>query len=153
MFSQGRRFSLLQQHRPSSMLQPPLRLPAAPGERELYSGAPGFMWGDQKQQVMETAGPVGWLWPGGSGKMVSGPSGLHCHFLFLYPFTLFFFLLSFYPSLPSSTAPAFLPESLPPIENRWVSSKSEVAALCPCKSSRQHIWHTFSHSWGLKYAF
>ncbi|TNN82523.1 hypothetical protein EYF80_007358 [Liparis tanakae] len=44
------------------------RLPCGQ-ERELYSGAPGFMWGNQKQQVMETAGPVGWLWPGGSGKM------------------------------------------------------------------------------------
>lgn len=31
--------------------EPPLRLPAAPGERELYSGAPGFMWGEP-----ETAG-------------------------------------------------------------------------------------------------
>lgn len=97
-------------------MQPPIRLPVAPGERELYSGAPGFMWGNQKHHVMETAGPIGWLWPGGSGKAVSGPSGSHCHFLFLYPFTLFFTL--FYPSLPSSTAPAFLPESLPPIGNR-----------------------------------
>lgn len=73
--------------------------PVAPGERELYSAAPGFMLGDQKQQVMETAGPVGWLWPEGSGKVVSGPSGSRCHFLFLYPFTLI--LLFFYSSLPS----------------------------------------------------
>lgn len=34
----------------------------------------------------------------------------------VYPFALF--LLSFYPSLPSSTASTFLPGSLPPIGNR-----------------------------------
>lgn len=115
MFSQGGRASLFQWYSPSS-LQPPLWLPVAPGERELYLGAPGFMWRNQKQQVMEITGPVGWLWPGGSGKVVSGPCGSHCHFLFLYPFALF--LLSFYPSLPSSTASTFLPGSLPPIGNR-----------------------------------
>lgn len=71
---------------------------------------------NQKQQVMETAGAVGWLWPGGSGKVVSGPSGSHSHFLF--PYILALFLQLFYPSPPSSTAPAFLPALLPPIGNR-----------------------------------
>ena len=121
------------QHRPSST-QPPLRHPVAPGERELYAGAPGFMSGNQKPQVMETAGLVGWLWPRGSGKVVSGPSGLHRHFLLLQPFTLL--LPSFYPSLPSSTAPAFLPESLQSSNRKQMSSsKSEVTVLCP--SSQQ----------------
>lgn len=120
---------LLQRYSPSSLQKPPLRLPVAPGERELYSGAPGFMWGNQKQQVMETAGPVGWMWPGGSGKVVSGLSGSHCHFLFLYPFTLF--LPSLYPSLPSSTCPCLPARITSSNRKQMSSSESEVAVLCP----------------------
>lgn len=103
---------------------------------------PGFMWGNQKQQVMETAGPVGWLWPGGSGKMVSGPSWLHCHFLFLYPFILF--LPSFYRRRPSSTAPAFLPESLPPIRNRWVAPSRRWPGFALQVIKATHLTYIFT---------
>ena len=128
MFSQGGRASPLQRRSPSSV-QPPLRLPVAPGERELYSGAPGFMWGNQKQQVMETAGPVGWLWPGGSGKLVSGPSGSHCHFLFLCPFTLFFTVLL---SQPAFIYCPCLPARITSSNRKQMScSETVVAVLCP----------------------
>lgn len=50
------------------------------------------MWRNQKQQVMKIAGAVGWLWPGGSGTVVSGPSGSHSHFLFLSLLAVFYHL-------------------------------------------------------------
>lgn len=98
-------------------------------KRELYSGAPGFMWGNQKQQVMETAGPVGWLWPGASGKVVSGPSGSHCHFLFLYPFTLF--LPSLFPQPAFIYCPCLPARITSSNRKQMSSSESEVAVLCP----------------------
>lgn len=42
-----------------------------------------------------------------------------------------FFLPSFFPSLPSSTAPAFLPESLPPIGNRWAAQSVPSLRFAP----------------------
>lgn len=149
MISHRGRVSLLLQYNPSSLQASP-RLPVAPGERELYSGAPGFMWGNQKQQVMETAGPVGWLWPGVSGRVVSAPSGSHCHFLFLYPFTLF--LPTFSPSLPSYIAPAFLPDSLPPIGNRWAAQSLRWPYFALPIIKATHLTYIFTYL-GLKYAF
>ncbi|KAM7404755.1 hypothetical protein PAMP_012074 [Pampus punctatissimus] len=55
-------------------MQPPLRHPVAPGKkRALFRST--WIYVNQKQQVMETAGPVGWLWPGGSGKL---PAFIYC---------------------------------------------------------------------------
>lgn len=68
------------------------------------------MWGNQKQQVMETAGPVGWLWPGGSGKSSKWAQWVTLSF----PVSLAFYS----PFTVPLSQPAFLPESLPPIGNR-----------------------------------
>lgn len=64
----------------------------------------------------------------------------------------YFFLPSFYPSLPSSTAPAFLRESLPPIGNRWVAQSLRWPCFALPIIKATHLTYIFTLL-GLKHAF
>lgn len=147
MISQGGRLSLLQQYSPSSLQASP---PAPCGfwrKRALfrstwiYVGEPETA-GDGNCSPSRLAVARG-FWQGSKWTQwvtLSFPVSLPFYSLFTI----------FLSSLPSSTAPAFLPESLPPIRNTWVVQGLRWPCFALPIIKATHLTYIFTYL-GLKY--